>query len=105
MTIVADHSIDINNVENILWKYAEKEPEGMLYAILDCAVNESIYHKLASSNCEYLCLYKENMPMVLAKASPYLVELKKQSAFTHWLVRGRLEEQLGSIFFIKKRSV
>lgn len=76
----------IDRITHFLWGLTEKQPNLKVYAVLDGARNERIYPALADYGCEYLCLYKEKAPMVLAKVAPYLVHLKREAAFTRWLI-------------------
>jgi hypothetical protein len=70
-----------------------------IYAILDGARDRRIYPTLVSSDAEFICLYKGEIPKVLAEAAPYLVQLKKDSEFTDWVLRFGWGESWG--IFVK----
>ncbi len=69
-----------------LWRSSPDEPEREVYAILDAARDESIYRELIKSDAEYCCLYRGDQAEELAEVAPYLVHLRKDAAFTFWLV-------------------
>lgn len=87
-----------------LWSLVDRQAGAKLYAILDGARDVRIYHALASCDCEYLCLYKGHLPLVLVEAAPYLVELKPKSRFAEWLAAQGWGNSWG-IFFTARHDL
>lgn len=50
-----------------------------VYAILDAAQNEEIYKTLMGCTEEFTCLFNGKIPIVLARAAPYLIKLSVNS--------------------------
>jgi hypothetical protein len=59
--------------------------KNQLFAVLDGARNEGIYAAVATSGCEYECLYRGELEPDLAEVAPYLVRLQQDHPFTYWL--------------------
>jgi hypothetical protein len=76
---------DPNSVIGQLWHPDEQSELPQIYAILDAARNEKIYPAIIKFDGEFCCLFGEDIPRTLAKASPYLVKLEPENAFTKWL--------------------
>jgi hypothetical protein len=78
-------SSQIDRVIETLWPPGL--PKGTtVWAILDAARDERIYPALRMSKLEYLCLYSGNLPEVLQRAAPYIVELAPGYSFTRPLL-------------------
>lgn len=86
ITMSPKSKVDIGKRVETLFRFADSTSGLKLYAILDGARNNQIYRTLADSDCEYLCVYKDRLPQVMAEAAPYLVHLKQESSFTKWLM-------------------
>ena len=82
-----------------LWARADQRQDQYLYAILDAARSEEIYPALVESSIEYRCLYKRNIPQVLAEAAPYLVRFHQGAPFLNQVVEQGWGESWG-IFLI-----
>ncbi|MFH1216450.1 MAG: DUF4123 domain-containing protein [Pseudomonadota bacterium] len=104
MTVTPEFHAERNGSKVLkeLWSFTGQQSASKLYAILDGARDDRIYHALASCDCEYLCLYKGRLPLVLAEAAPYLVELKPQSRFAEWLVNTGWGNSWGIFFTARK---
>ena len=77
------------SLEHVIQHLWQPDAEGgprRVYAILDAARNESIYPTLTTSQSNYCCLYRGEIPRVLAQAAPYLVHLMPDEPFTSWLI-------------------
>jgi len=59
-----------------------------VFAVLDGASISDLLDKLKQYQPEYYCLYPGELIPELEKASPYLVKLEKDSAFTQWVCEG-----------------
>lgn len=77
---------DPDSIIRQLWHPDEQGILPKIYVILDAARNESIYPAVMDFDGECCCLFGEEIPEVLAKASPYLVKLEPQHDFTTWLI-------------------
>jgi hypothetical protein len=75
-------------------------PERRSYAILDAARDEKIYPALLAADCDWASLYRGDAAARMAEVAPYLVELDRDSQFTHWL----FEEGWGNNWGIFLRS-
>jgi len=62
-----------------------------VYSVIDGAVLPALLGKLEEHEGESTCLFRGELPFDLAEAAPYLVELKKNDAFTEWLLKESLE--------------
>lgn len=51
------------------------------FAVVDCARNVRIYHAVANSRAESVCLYSGQLNPQLARVAPYLVRLERGSSF------------------------
>jgi hypothetical protein len=70
-----------------LWRSSEQRSELQnIFVILDTSRNPKIYPMLKTSYADYTCLYKGDIPKVLAEVAPYLVRLEEQSRFTEWII-------------------
>jgi len=56
------------------------------YVILDAARHESIYKKMLEAGHGDGCLYRGDKAKALAEVAPYLVLLKREEAFTEWVI-------------------
>ncbi len=74
--------------------------ESQVYAIVDSARNNEIYHYLHTYEPDYCCLYWGLLEKKLATVAPYLVKLEKNDYFTQWL----LNNSYGDHQFILLRS-
>jgi hypothetical protein len=68
-----------------LWSRAGAQGS-YVYAVLDGARNEGIYAAVATSGCEYECLYRGELAPDMAEVAPYLVKLAPEYPFTTWVV-------------------
>lgn len=57
-----------------------------VYAIVDGASADGLLEKLEKTDSQYCCLFSGDLSPELAQAAPYLIQLKKDSAITEWLV-------------------
>ena len=73
-------------IQQDLWQRAEARG-GALYAILDGAHDKRIYPNVLLAGARYECLYRGRIPEKLAKAAPYLLELRPNTDFTNWLFK------------------
>ena len=87
-----------SQIINAFWKATNEIPSAYLYAILDCARNESIYPKLIGSDEEYRCLYKGKLPAEMAAVAQYLVRFHSGSKFLEYMVEKGWGDNWG-IFF------
>lgn len=62
-----------------------------VYSVIDGAVLPALLGKLEEHEGESTCLFRGELPFDLAEAAPYLVKLKKDDAFTLWLLKESLE--------------
>ena len=69
-----------------LWQPTLQGATPQIYAILDAARNEQIYPTVVDLDGEYCCLYRGDIPQVLAEAVPYLVKLEPEHSFMTWLI-------------------
>jgi hypothetical protein len=78
-------TIPIERIMNLIWQHAESQPTLQLYAILDTAREERIYHKLADAEIECVSLFRGEKAHEMATVAPYLIALHRNDAFTSWL--------------------
>jgi hypothetical protein len=78
---------ELEAITRKLWNRVDGDPRLRLFAILDCARNESIRPALMATDLEYRCLYRGEIPIVLAKVAPYLVEVPFDSGFLDYLIK------------------
>src|SRR5688572_28730930 len=71
-----------DRVVEALWPGGTTTPGTSVWAVLDAARDERIYIALMFSRLEYLCLYSGDLPEVLKRAAPSLVELSPTYTFT-----------------------
>jgi hypothetical protein len=74
------------------------EPGMHLYVILDGARDDRVYPNVMLCGLRHTCLYRGELPEVLAAAAPHLVELEMGVAFTKWLLKFGWGQSWG-IFF------
>jgi hypothetical protein len=73
-------------VMDLLWP-ADLPPRMNVWAVLDGARDASIFGAVDGSRLERCCLYGGELPWQLQLAAPYLVQLRKDHAFTDLLIR------------------
>ena len=66
--------------------YLFAEGNASVYAILDGASVEELLDRLHRYEPEFICLYRGELEPDLVHVAPYLVRLKRQSAFTDWIL-------------------
>lgn len=86
-----------------LWKRAS-QPGVHLYVLLDGARDDRIYPNVKLCALRHTCLYRGELPDVLAAAAPHLVELKEHVAFTDWLLKYGWGQSWG-VFFTSTASM
>ncbi len=74
--------------ETMLMAQLFLDPALNVYAILDGASIPELLNRLKEDGPESACLYRGEMPADLAACAPYLVALKREDAFTRWLLGG-----------------
>jgi hypothetical protein len=77
---------ELEAITRNLWSHADGDPRLRLFAVLDSARNQAIRPALMATDLEYRCLYRGEIPIVLAKVAPYLVELPRESGFLDFLI-------------------
>lgn len=75
-------SPQIDRINQILFSY----PDYIVYAIVDGASAEGLLDKLAKTETNYKCLFSGDLSPELASASPYLIQMEKNSPVFEWLV-------------------
>lgn len=80
------------------------QPGMRLYVILDGARDDRVYPNVMLCGLRHTCLYRGELPEVLAAAAPHLVELAMESAFTKWLLKFGWGQSWG-IFFTSAADI
>ncbi len=93
----------LQKIIDILWQSVEKESPGNVYTILDAARDVLIYPEIQGAHFDIksACLYEGEQARELADVAPYLVQLQKDEAFTHWLFSNGWGKSWG-IFLVSK---
>lgn len=113
-----------DQIDEIIDRLWVPSKDMQLFAIVDAARNEYIYPAVKGKtvpvqvapkdaekvprydrfDVDHHCLYRfknEQVPEVLAEASPYLVKLKKDAGFTRWLIGNGWGDSWG--IFVRSR--
>ncbi|WP_428034722.1 DUF4123 domain-containing protein [Amphritea sp.] len=77
-----DLQIDIEQFQNELFN----ELDLKTYAVIDGAQVSELQAKLSASKHSYVCLWSGELDSDLKQVAPYLVQLKRDSNFTLWLL-------------------
>ncbi len=81
-------------IQQILWPTSGRIA-WKVYVLLDAARREVIYPKVKECGLPFVCLYTGKLPQVLLEVAPYLVELRREAAFTRELLVERWEDSWG----------
>jgi hypothetical protein len=76
----------IQKVASYLFRSVEGQAPRETYVVLDAARDDGIFPNLANFDTEDLCLYRGDKAIELANVAPYLINLKREDAFTQWLL-------------------
>ena len=79
----------VDKIINKIWRITETDPSILIYAILDAARDQEIYHKLRESGIrDCVSLFRGAKARELALVAPYLVCMPRDHDYTKWVVKG-----------------
>lgn len=86
-------------LSNNLWHYTQGQNALSVYALVDAAIDESIYPKIVGARVKKESLFRGAKALELAWFAPYLVQLTREDPFTQWFLEKGWGKSLG--IFIK----